>query len=140
MINKIGKGFSFPFRFSAGRIKQTFVSTDGSQTDEEDKKVVKDAISMIINTPKGARFMTPEFGSLVNMLPFEVADDFFGNVAASVATDDISEQETRADIVRASSLLQPPYVFVTLDFRLRQNGQVDSLVFPYYTVPNEVAP
>jgi phage baseplate assembly protein W len=131
----LGKGWSFPFRFtSVGRVSKL----TGTAPAESVEKV-KMAISQILGTRIGTRVIDRTFGSNLRGIVFEPIDELTAiNLRAAIA-DAIERFEFRAVVTRIEiSLANAADGIIAADISFRITGtQIEgNLVYPFYITPD----
>ncbi len=124
MINTLlGSGIQFPVSLDAGKIK----------TVDEIASVVS-AIWLLFGTPKGKRFMLPEYGSNLYSLIFEPCNDTTGEIASIWARNDIEEWIPRVEYVRVRYELDNNNSTIQLEITFKLVNRVNEImmIYPFY--------
>lgn len=129
----IGRGWSFPVRFTArGGIALT------SGTEEVDA-----ALRMILSTAQGERVMRPEFGCRIWDLLFHPLDaNTIGQMEQAVR-DAVGQWEPRIDLEDVRAVPDDEdvgLVHIEIAYRLRATNDRRNLVYPFYIIPKEGEP
>lgn len=129
----IGRGWSFPVRFTArGGIALT------SGTEEVDA-----ALRMILGTAQGERVMRPEFGCRIWDLLFHPLDaNTIGQMEQAVR-DAVAQWEPRIDLEGVRAVPDEEdvgLVHIEIAYRLRATNDRRNLVYPFYVIPREGEP
>jgi phage baseplate assembly protein W len=126
----LGVGFAFPFSVDArGRIALA--------RHEED---IRQAILMILMTPKGQRLMRPEFGCQIHELVFEPNDPVTAGLAAYYVEGALAMWEPRIRVVSVmpdSDAATPERLNIVITYEIKATHDRRSLVFPFYHIPGE---
>jgi uncharacterized protein len=119
----LGKGLDFPYRFRLGRL---------AQADEAES--VEAAMRMLFATPKGARFMLPQYGSSLPHLLFEPCDEATAARAEVYVTEAINEWIPRVARIKviAAPNIEERAIRIRVDYVLAGDPTVRSLIYPFY--------
>lgn len=145
----VGIGVAWPLRFDKGRLALTSVNraqipadTGISEdqvslrsvlvsTQEDQKKVIRQAMRSILLTPQGTRFMLGHYGSLVDLVPFEVNDETTRSLAASYGTVAIEAQEPRVALIEVGHGVpadQPTFMEIDMTYQIVGTQVTDSAI------------
>jgi hypothetical protein len=129
----IGSGWRFP------------IEVDGrggialSRGDDE----IEEAIELILSTPLGLRLMRPAFGCRIHELVFAPMNAGTFTAARHFVEEALGMWEPRIDVaeVRCAPVEthQGAVLKITVDYRIRATHDERSLVWPFYTIPEEPA-
>jgi phage baseplate assembly protein W len=125
-LRAIGRGMSFPFRFSStGRSHQP-VTTQGI-----DK--INQAIHMILSTRPGERLFLPEYGSRLPELVFEQDDEVLHILLRIWTADALARWEKRITVKGVTTDDDPDHntVSVSIDYVINKSHTRGSYVFPF---------
>lgn len=121
----LGKGWKFPIRVNAGG------GLDWSQGETS----IREAIWLILSTPKRSRIMRPGFGCGIH-------DHVFApNNPATRATimDEVRRAlvrwEPRIDVLKVTAASPPDTantLLLSVDYRIRANNAAQNIVYPFY--------
>lgn len=133
-LDIIGAGFNFPLTLRRGSL---------ALTRTHDEEIVQ-AILIILSTPLGARLMRPEFGCRIHELIFAPMNISTFMAAERYVEEALAYWEPRIEVIEVR-VLQPGEVEVEVEgampiaitYRLRATHDERSLVFPFYTIPDE---
>lgn len=126
----IGKGWRFPLGVD-GRGGLALV-----EQDEE----IEQAIAIILNTPKGQRQMRPGFGCRIHDLLFAPLDASTLASAARFVEEALGWWEPRIELQEVRAVRAPgseDCLLVTISYRIRATNDERTLVYPFYTIPDE---
>jgi len=128
----IGAGWAFPLRTDAtGAI--ALVSRE---------REVEESIRLILGTAPGERPMRPEFGCRIHDEVFAEADAATaGRIAADVRTA-LRRWEPRVsvdEVIVTADADEPSTLYIDVRYSVRSTNDRRNLVFPFYTIPAEVA-
>ncbi len=126
----IGKGWAFPMRTSpTGGIALVSGSTE-----------LEESMRIILSTAPGERPMRPEFGCRLNDFVFSPADSTTAGLMAQEVERAIARWEPRVNVmgvdVRMDSLRQN-VLYIMINYQVKGSYDRRSLVFPFYTIPEE---
>lgn len=118
----LGQGIKFPDRLVNG--KRSLVN---------DKELVEQSIKIILDTPKGHRFMLPEFGSRLHELIFEPNDDVLKDLMAYFIYEAITTWEKRVQYVKTEfEKPAPDTLNCIVYYSILQSNEINSFVYPFY--------
>lgn len=122
----LGRGFSFPPRFSAGGADVEMVSN------AED---IEQSIRILLGTARGERLMRETFGcNLTELLFDEVDQSLVGRIQQTVS-DAILHYESRVDVENVEANVTDRMggrIDVRVMYRIRATNSRFNLVFPFY--------
>ena len=131
----LGRGWSFPFRFSAvGRVRK-IVGVAAADSLEK----VKMSIRQILGTRAGSRVIDRSFGSDLRNIVFEPIDDLTANRLRLAVTGAIRRWERRVEVLGVFVSLDRAREGVlecSIDFRVAATQQEGNLVYPFYITPD----
>ncbi|NWF78429.1 MAG: GPW/gp25 family protein [Chloroflexi bacterium] len=125
----IGAGWRFPLAFEAGRV--ALVSGE--------EEIIQ-AIWLILSTPVGSRVMRPAFGCRIHELLFAPINAATLSAAEHYIRDALGYWEPRITVldVRVEPHPAAENAFaVSLSFEVKTTLDRRTLVFPFYTIPEE---
>ena len=128
----IGAGWAFPLRTDA---------TGGIALVSREREV-EESIRLILGTAPGERPMRPEFGCRIHDEVFAEADAATaGRIAADVRTA-LRRWEPRIsvdEVIVTADADEPSTLYIDVRYSVRSTNDRRNLVFPFYTIPAEVA-
>ena len=128
----IGAGWAFPLRTDA---------TGGIALVSREREV-EESIRLILGTAPGERPMRPEFGCRIHDEVFAEADAATaGRIAADVRTA-LRRWEPRVsvdEVIVTADADEPSTLYIDVRYSVRSTNDRRNLVFPFYTIPAEVA-
>lgn len=98
----------------------------------EGAQAVRQSILLLLSTRPGERVMRPEYGCDLHSLAFDTADETAAGVAIHLVREAVERWEPRAEILGVDASLRDAgegRLVVTLDYRVRQTGETDRLVY-----------
>ena len=128
--NIIGKGWRFPMG----------VDARGGMALSEGDRDIEEAIGIILNTPKGLRLMRPEFGCRIHDLLFAPLNAATLAAAGRYVEEARAWWEPRIQVLDVSAARAPgddECMLLTISYRIRATHDERSLVYPFYTIPEE---
>ena len=132
MADFLGVGWKFPVD----------VDTHGRVALVRHEDDIKEAIRMILLTPKGQRVMRPEFGSRLHDLIFAPNDATTSGLASYYVEEALARWEPRIHVERVVAAPDPEYperLLIEIDYTIKATHDSRSLVFPFYRIPEEAA-
>lgn len=131
----LGRGWTFPFRFSSvGRVRK-IVGVSQSQSLEK----VKMAIRQILGTRLGTRVIDRNWGSDLRDLIFDPIDDVTATALRLAITEALRTWERRITVLNVQvSLDQAAEGILDAEviFRIIATQQIGNLVYPFYITPD----
>jgi uncharacterized protein len=127
----IGRGVGFPLRTDA---------TGGVALVADDQEI-REAIRLILGTAFGERPMRPEFGCGIHDLVFAPANAATAGRAAYEVRASLDRWEPRIEVVDVNASFEDAaagIMYVAVSYVLRGTNDPRNLVFPFYTIPDEV--
>jgi len=128
----IGAGWAFPLRTDA---------TGGIALVTREREI-EESIRLILGTAPGERPMRPEFGCRIHDEVFAEADAATaGRIAADVRAA-LRRWEPRIaleEVVVTGDPDEPSTLYIDVRYSVRSTNDRRNLVFPFYTIPAEVA-
>lgn len=121
----LGQGWRFPIR----------VDATGSLAWSSGEEAIKEAIWIILSTPKRSRIMQPGFGCGIHDYLFAPNNPSTRALIISEIRSALTRFEPRIDLlaVRATPEIDAPNVLlVEVDYRIRANNTAHNLVYPFY--------
>jgi phage baseplate assembly protein W len=126
----LGVGWAFPVGVDArGRIALA--------RQEED---IRQAIQIILLTPKGQRVMRPDFGCQIHDLIFAPNDATTAGLAAYYVEDALAMWEPRIRVLEVDARPdedEPARLLIHITYEILATYDQRSLVFPFYRIPGE---
>jgi phage baseplate assembly protein W len=101
---------------------------------------IKQAIHMILLTPKGQRVMRPEFGSRLHDLIFAPNDATTAGLAAYYVREALTMWEPRIEVDEVHAAPDPERqerLLIEIGYTIKATHDRRSLVFPFYRIPGE---
>lgn len=129
-LDLIGTGWRYPIDVD-GRGGVALVSGD-----EE----IRQAIEIILNTPRGARLMRPEFGCRIHELIFAPINTSTATDAVYYVEDALRRWEPRIELLGVTvdrDPDEPTCLLIAINYRIRATHDERALVYPFYTIPEE---
>ena len=126
----LGVGWAYPVE----------VDTHGRVALARHEEDIKQAIRMILLTPKGQRVMRPEFGSRLHELVFSPNDVTTAGRAAYFVQEALGMWEPRIDVedvIAAPDPFNPERLLIEIRYQIKATHDQRSLVFPFYSIPEE---
>lgn len=131
----LGRGWSFPFRFSSvGRVRKI---VGVSQAESLEK--VKMAIRQILGTKIGTRVIDRDFGSDLRSLVFEPIDSVTTTSLRLTITEALQTWERRIQLLNVQVNIDRAdegVLDAEISFRIISTQQIGNLVFPFYITPD----
>jgi hypothetical protein len=128
----LGVGWAYPVE----------VDTHGRVALARHEEDIKQAIRMILLTPKGQRVMRPEFGSRLHELVFAPNDVTTAGLAAYHVQEALGMWEPRIAVEDVNAVPDPTdagRMLIGIRYQIKATHDQRSLVFPFYTIPAEAA-
>ncbi len=117
----LGQGIKYPTKIVNGTVQLA-----------NDDSLIQQSISIILSTPKGSRFMLPEFGSRLNEVLFEPNDEVLQDMLKVFIYEAISEWETRVRFSNVSFTISENAVFCEIFYKVLRSNEINSFVYPFY--------
>lgn len=136
----IGRGWSFPFGFSA---RTGGVLRDEGRGVQQQLERIRDSLQQILGVRRGEMFMVRRFGSNMRDLIFQGIDGPLVEAAEFVATRAIEDEEfgdKRIFINRLSvdrDTVTVSAIIVRVNYTIRSSNVEGNLVFPLYLESTE---
>ena len=128
----IGAGWAFPLRTD---------STGGIALVTREREI-EEAIRLILGTAPGERPMRPEFGCRIHDEVFAEADAATAGRIGTDVRDALRRWEPRItveEVVVTLDPIDPSTLFIDVRYTIKSTNDRRNLVFPFYTIPAEVA-
>lgn len=128
----IGAGWAFPLRTNA---------TGGIALVSREREI-EESIRLILGTAPGERPMRPEFGCRIHDEVFSGADAATAGRIAEDVRGALRRWEPRielADVAVSLDAGDPSVLYIDIRYAIRATNEPRNLVFPFYTIPPEVA-
>lgn len=122
-LNYLGRGLKYPITFGAGKLRQA----------AEIQSVIS-AVLMLFATPKGRRFMLPEYGSNLYQLLFEPCNEVTAQIAAIYAKEAILEWIPRVEYVSVDAEVynEQSRVDLNIEIVLVNSANRLMMIYPFY--------
>ena len=127
MNDILGQGCKFPFQF--GKLTGATVTSTATSRDQQH---IHESIRQILGTPRGARFLLPEFGSRLHELLFEGNDAILRGLVRHEVTDVLMRWEPRLIVEDVQVVSDEHAVVVTIQYRLIASQVSGNYVYPFY--------
>jgi uncharacterized protein len=124
----IGKGITLPIRLVKGGVPV-----------ESGFDLIRNSIRMILAWTFGTRFFLNEFGSRVEELFEEPADQILTELVEHTAEEAINTWEKRVEVVQLVADLDPLVmgkINLTIMYRVRAIDRTDTFIYPFYSQIN----
>lgn len=128
----IGAGWAFPLRTDA----------TGAIALVEREREIEESVRLILGTAPGERPMRPEFGCRIHDEVFAGADPATAGRVASDVREALRRWEPRIvvhDVTVTLDADDPAVLYIDVRYSIRSTNDRRNLVFPFYTIPTEVA-
>lgn len=123
----LGRGLKFPFQFHK-QYGGAAISTATSQEQEH----IHESIRQILGTPRGSRFLLPEFGSRLQELLFEVNDAILRGLMRHEVGDVLARWEPRIVVEEVQVTADEHLVLVYIQYHLIASQVAGNYVYPFY--------
>jgi phage baseplate assembly protein W len=125
----IGRGWTFPVRFDAGR----GIRLAGGAEE------LDSAITMILSTAPGERVMRPDFGCAMWEQVFAPLNPNTLGLIEQQVREALSRWEPRIAVERVDALAEPDgsVVQINIGYRVVSTNDYRNLVHPFYVIPQE---
>lgn len=130
MSDFLGNGWAFP----------VCVDVRGGIALARQEEDIRQAILMILLTPKGQRVMRPEFGCLIHDLVFAPNDATTAGLAIHYVEDALGMWEPRIRVTSVDAGPDPAdaaRLLIEIQYEIKATHDHRSLVFPFYRIPGE---
>ena len=128
LLEIIGTGIDFPFRYVSGNTIGRIVSSNAGER-------IKDSIHLILSTRPGERMFNPEFGSRLPDLVFEPNDDILKQLLRIYTVDALRRWEKRIEIVDIVFLdnynNDRNMIGISITYNIRNSHIRGSYVYPF---------
>lgn len=125
----IGSGWSFPPNIGA----------QGGLALTNRRNEIDQAIWIILSTSIGERVMRATFGSRLHELFFEPLDTRTMAQAEAYVSEALAMWEPRIEVLRV--VAEPDHdnsvMQITVEYAVKQTNDTRTLVYPFYTIPEE---
>lgn len=106
---------------------------NGKRTLTNDRALVEQSIKIILDTPRGHRFMLPEFGSRLGELIFEPNDDVLEDLISYFIYEAITTWEKRVQYIKTEfHRPDPDTLHCEVFYRILQSNEINSFIYPFY--------
>ena len=128
LLEIIGTGIDFPFRYDTGNTVGTLVQSNAGER-------IRDSIHVILSTRIGERMFNPEFGSRLPELVFEPNDDILKNLLRIYTVEALRRWEKRIEILTVTMLDgyndDRNTIGINIEYTIRNSHIKGSYVFPF---------
>jgi len=128
LLEVIGTGIDFPFRYIAGNKVGAIVQSNAGER-------IKDSIHLILSTGIGERFFNPEFGSRLPQLVFEPNDTILKSLLRIYTVEALKRWEKRIEILDVIMLDNynddKNMVGISIKYTIRNSHIEGSYVYPF---------
>lgn len=122
MINQyLGSGIKHPLALNRGRIA---VSTGA--------ELIEQSIMIILETPRGQRFMLPEFGSRLSELLFEPNDEVLADMLSYFIHEALGDWEKRIKVLGVKVSMDGDLTNCNISYKILQSNEIESFIYPFY--------
>jgi phage baseplate assembly protein W len=124
-VDFLGQGWRFPIR----------VDATGALAWSSGEEAIKEAIWIILSTPKRSRIMEPGFGCGIHDHLFAPNNASTRSLITAEVRAALTRYEPRIDLlsVRATAEIDSPNVLLLeVDYRVRANNAAHNIVYPFY--------
>lgn len=129
----IGRGWSFP----------PALDERGTIALVGDEGEVEQSIRVILSTATGQRVMRPEFGCRIHELVFAPNNTTTIGLAGRYVLEALGRWEPRVEVRRVHvepDRADPARLLIAIDYKIKATHSNRSLVYPFYTIPEERRP
>jgi hypothetical protein len=127
----VGSGWSFPIEVNGrGGIKL-------SRGQDE----IEESIGLILSTPIGQRLMRPEFGCRIHELVFAPLNAGTMTAAGHYVEEALGYWEPRIEVIEVActpAVGAEGCLVITVHYLVRATHEERSLVYPFYSIPQEI--
>ena len=129
MTGYIGKGIGFPIR----------PNMQGSLQLSEEERNIEEAIHVVLRTSLGERVYRPDFGSRLSELVFAPLNTQTLLLMRLYIEEALEAWEPRITLEEVLTDPDPVRgrVDITLKYRIKDNYDIRSMVYPFYLLPGE---
>jgi phage baseplate assembly protein W len=131
----LGKGWSFPFRFSSvGRVRKVVGVTPADSIEK-----VKMAMRQILGTRLGSRVIDRDWGSDLRNIIFEPINQVTATRLRFAVGEALGRWERRIEVLGVSvdvSQAADGIIETSVDFQIAATQQFGNLVYPFYITPD----
>jgi phage baseplate assembly protein W len=128
-LEYIGRRIAFPLMLD-DRNRFAMVGGDAA---------IRQSIYLIIHTVPGERVMRPDFGCEIHSLIFDPANEETATTAERYVTDALNRWEPRIELKNVTATVgdtELGELMITINYRLKDQLDERSLVYPYYLNPD----
>lgn len=121
----LGKGWKFPIRVNANG------GLDWSAGEES----IREALWLILATPKRSRIMLPSFGCGIYDYVFAPNNSATRAVIMDEVRQALVHWEPRIDVLNVTATSPPDTantLLISVDYRIRANNAAQNIVYPFY--------
>lgn len=98
-----------------------------------DTTLIEQSIAIILGTPKGTRFLLPEFGSRMTEIIFEPNDEVLHDLLTLFITEALEEWEKRIKVLRVKCTSDDrTVVMCEIEYKILSSNEIESYVYPFY--------
>lgn len=118
----LGRGLQYPVALPNGR--GVLVN---------DIALINQSIAIILGTPKGTRFMLPEFGSRSTEILFEPNDEVLFDLLTLFISEALDEWEKRIKVLKVSCTSDDiTVVMCEISYKVLASNEIESYIYPFY--------
>lgn len=118
----LGRGLQYPVTLPNGR--GLLVS---------DTTLINQSIYIILSTPKGTRFMLPEFGSRSTEILFEPNDEVLYDLLTLFISEALEEWEKRIKVLKVVCTSDSETVVMCeVVYKILASNEIESYIYPFY--------
>ena len=120
----LGKGVKFPPQLSNGKMLYS-----------EGEDLIKESIQVILTTVPGERLMNPEFGCMINLLPFSSNSPATRSRVAYEVEEALKKWEHRITVENVQVTVdesETNKVNIEIEYLVLERNRRDNMVFPFY--------
>jgi len=128
----LGKGLRFPFQIAT---RDGGIGTIGSTSLSEGEDRIIQSIKQILGTPIKRRFMRRDFGSRLNLIPFEPNDEITAVLIKHYIREALAIWEKRiyvGSITVDFTDRDDGLCYVGITFRIIKTNKIGNMVYPFY--------
>lgn len=123
----LGQGCKFPFQF--GKLTGATVTSTATSRDQQH---IHESIRQILGTPRGTRFLHPEFGCRLQEFIFEGNDAILCGLVRHEVITALARWEPRLVVDEVSVTSEQHVVTVTILYHLIASQIAGNLVYPFH--------
>lgn len=126
----LGRGWKFPVN----------VGSDGRIATSEYEQDIREAIWIILSTPKGERVMRPDFGCGIHDFVFASVNISTLTLIESSVREVLTLWEPRVEVMSVkvtTDEIDKGKLLINIDYKVRTTNNPFSLVYPFYLTEGE---